>query len=368
MPDQPVSGQHRQQFLSEIKKILSKKNAVIKAPWWLASLASGASSFIDNPIIGNPLFNEWGLHANRVALAAKLTAQRRQHLQHVIGSEDKAFFDDNGYVIKENFLPQAHFEQLSRELLHTAFEARETLQGDTVTRRIALDGGTLASLPYTQQLLDNAVWKGLLAYVGSFDAQPLIYLQTILANVRNYRPDPQTHLHSDTFHSSVKAWLFLTDVAEDEGPFVYVPGSHQLTPARFAWEKQRSLTAARGDRMSGRGSFRIKEAELAALGLGQPKAFAVKKNTLVVADTYGFHARGHSARPSTRVEVWAFARRNPFLPLAGFDPFKIPLLQHRLVPAYWWALDQLEAKGWKNNPWRPVGRLRAQDPACLAKK
>ena len=44
-------------------------------------------------------------------------------------------------------------------------------------------------------------------------------------------PDPQTALHADTFHPTVKAWLFLTDVAADAGPFTYVPGSHRLTPS-----------------------------------------------------------------------------------------------------------------------------------------
>ena len=47
------------------------------------------------------------------------------------------------------------------------------------------------------------------------------------------KPDPQTDLHIDTFHPTVKAFYFLTDVADDEGPFVYVPGSHRLTDARF---------------------------------------------------------------------------------------------------------------------------------------
>ena len=42
----------------------------------------------------------------------------------------------------------------------------------------------------------------------------------------------------------MKAWLFLTDVARDEGPLTYIPGSHRLTPARLAWEKQKSLIGA----------------------------------------------------------------------------------------------------------------------------
>jgi hypothetical protein len=364
---QPHVPNHKR-LLIEVKKILKRPEAYRKAPLWLAEVLSSASSFIDNPILGSRVFNERGLHAQRVHMAARMAARRRASLSHLVSPEDKAFFDTNGFVIKENFLPEEQFEALYQELTDTTFFARETLQGDTVTRRIALDHRVLPDLPATQQLLADPVWKGLLRYIGSFNVQPLYYIQTIISHVRKARPDPQTNLHADTFHSSVKAWLFLTDVAEDEGPFVYVPGSHQLSPQRLAWEKKRSLDAVQSDRMSSRGSFRVEEKDLAALGLGQPRAFAVKKNTLVVADTFGFHARGKSVRPSVRIEIWAFSRRNPFLPIAGFDPLKLPVLRHRLIPIYWWALDRLEEKGIKNNPWRKVGELKAGDPPRFIKK
>ncbi len=142
----------RRQLLAETKKILSGKRALLKAPLWLASLASGASSFVDNPVLGSSLFNRLGLHAKRVALAARLTAKRRHTLRHLISAEDKDFFDQNGFVLKENFLAPEHFEQLAQELLGSEFDARETLQGDTVTRRIALDGRVLSGLPHTQAL------------------------------------------------------------------------------------------------------------------------------------------------------------------------------------------------------------------------
>ena len=38
------------------------------------------------------------------------------------------------------------------------------------------------------------------------------------------------------------------------------------------------------------GSFRITEDELRAMGLPEPRVFAVPANALVVADTFGFHA------------------------------------------------------------------------------
>jgi hypothetical protein len=36
----------------------------------------------------------------------------------------------------------------------------------------------------------------------------------------------------------MKAWLFLDDVALEDGPFADVAGSHRLTPARLAWEER----------------------------------------------------------------------------------------------------------------------------------
>src|SRR3546814_16690873 len=80
------------------------------------------------------------------------------------------------------------------------------------------------------------------SYVSSFNVEPLYYIQVILPHRKKGPDDPQTALHSDTFHPTMKAWFFLHDVADDEGPFQYVPGSHRLTPERIAWEKRKSLT------------------------------------------------------------------------------------------------------------------------------
>ena len=355
-------------LLEEYQRMLRQPDGWFKVPLWTLAVLSSASSFVDNPVLGSRVFNQAGLHAWRVKTAAQLAKRRRAKLAKYLSETELSFFENNGFIIKENFLPDDVFALLEQELLATELPARETLQGNTVTRRIPLDYRTLPLLPNAKHLIAQSNFQQLINYVGCFKVQPMLYIQTILSHVRKANEDPQTSLHADTFHSSVKAWLFLTDVIEDEGPFVYVPGSHQLTPARLAWEKQRSINIASADRMSARGSFRVSNAELAQLGLPAPKPFAVKKNTLVVADTFGFHARGKSSRPSTRIEVWAFARRNPFLPWIGFDPIALPFLQDKIIPLYWWALDELEKRQWRKNPWRAVGNLRAGDPARFIQK
>jgi len=335
----------------------------LMAPLWVAALATGAKSFRDNPIIGSPALNRRGLHARRAKLAHDMAWRRRARLAHLISPQDRAAFDRDGFVERREFLPREIFERLRTAVLAHEAPAREMLQGDTITRRIAVDPEFIAAVPEIKTLLGNPDWRGLNRYVGSFDQEPLTYVQTILSHVKEARPDPQTDLHADTFHPTVKAFYFLTDVAEDEGPFVYVPGSHRLTPERLEWETEVSIrVGTSGDRLSARGSLRATREELHRMGFAAPRAFAVPANTLVVADTVGFHARGLSVRPSRRVEIWTFGRRNPFLPWSGLDPLSLPGIAERRIPWMWQARDILQKRGLGGQPWRDVGRLRPQDP------
>jgi hypothetical protein len=201
-----------------------------------------------------------------------------------------------------------------------------------------------------------------MAYVASTRSEPLYYIQTIFGGITEGPPDPQLQLHSDTFHPSLKAWLFLTDVEMDGRPLTYVAGSHRLTGARIEWERRKSIEVmATGDRLSQRGSFRVSEEELPSLGLPAPTHFVVPANTLVVVDTCGFHARADSTRPTVRVELWAYCRRTPFLPWTGGDLLSWrPVAQRRAQ----WAgaiVDWLDRRGLMKQHWRPAGRRRVSE-------
>ncbi|MGK2909378.1 MAG: phytanoyl-CoA dioxygenase family protein [Sphingobium sp.] len=335
-------------------------SSLLAAPWHLLQLATGAKSFKDNPLIGSKRLNRWGLHVRRMQFAHDIAASRRRRLAHLIPAEDRIQFEAQGYVAVPNFLGPAQFAALRDHLLNRPAPAREMLQGDTITRRIAIDEAMLRDVPALGQLLKLPRWRGLMRYVASYDSEPLYYIQTILSHRADAPPDPQENLHADTFHPTMKAWFFLTDVAEDEGPFTYVPGSHRPTAERMAWEKARSIAAPEGvDHLSSRGSMRIDEHELPELGLPAPVRLAVKANTLVVADTCGFHARGPSVRPTTRIEIWAYGRRNPFLPWTGFDLLSAPGVANKRINIMWRLRDRFSR--WIGQPWHDVGAKRPGD-------
>jgi hypothetical protein len=326
-------------------------------------LATGAKSFRDNPIIGSPTLNRAGLHVARMRLAYRMAERRRERLAPLISNEDRAAFAHDGFVIKRDFLQSAAFDALKHQVLSYAAPARQQSQGDAIIRRIALDRRAMMRLPTVRTLVESPEWLGLVRYIGSYRLEPFLYVQTIFAHAREAAPDPQTRLHADTFHPTVKAWFFLTDAGEDQGPLIYVPGSHQPTRRRLAWERRASLTAGESaDFQSSRGSLRISSPMLRRLGFAAPKVFAVPQNTLVVADTMGFHARAISTRPAVRSEIWAYGRRNPFLPWLGLDASGLPMVKGRAIPLYWSGLDVCERLRLARNPWRPAGTVAPLSP------
>jgi Phytanoyl-CoA dioxygenase (PhyH) len=335
----------------------------LRAPVWTAQLLTGTKSFERNPLIGNRWLNEHGLHASRVRLAHRAAQMRRRRLATLVSVEDRAAFERDGFAIRPDFLPDDDFAELRQQIESYRGTLREISEGDTILRKIALDPKALAALPALRRVLQNPEWRGLIRYIGSRDAEPVVWIQSILRHAQDGPTDPQTALHADTFHPTVKAWLFLTDVAADGGPFTYVPGSHRLTPERLAWERRMSLAAAGSrDREIRQGSFRIDPGELQALGLPEPRVFAVPANTLIVADTFGFHARGPSAGRSVRVEIWAYGRRSPFAPWPAFDFWSGAALARRSLLS-WQLGDFMERAGVKPHRWRARTGISAFDPA-----
>lgn len=295
-------------------------------------------SFKNNIFIGSRLLNRLGLHVFRLVVSHALFNFRLLLLAPLADKKLRDSFWKNGFIRIDEFLPPEEFKQLKQELLDYKGEIREETEGTTATQRLYLTQDNLPSLPQCNRFCTNPRILKLLRYASSKNRVPFFHIE----NLQHYatdskRPDPQKDFHSDTFHPCVKAWLYMDDVSEQNGPFIVVPGSHKLTWKRIKWEYRQSLIATedKASRPKERywdGSFRFTEQDIAELGYGDPVPMKVPANTLLIANVHAIHRRGDAeARDASRMTVWMQARDNPFNPL--FSPF--PQLTARAFEFFW---------------------------------
>jgi hypothetical protein len=334
---------------------------------WSAGALSWGKSFRDNPILGSPALNRAGLHVGRLIAADAAVRARRAQLAPLVPRSWRQAFSRDGFLLVRDFLGEAAHRAVQSEARAQGGTMRECVQGDTLTYCVLLDRARRAAMPATTALIEDRCLCRMLAWASGSTWPPIFYVQQILNGVRDAAPDPQKHLHSDTFHSTIKAWYFLDDVPLDGGPFRYVPGSHRLTLARLRWEHARSIDVVRdGDSYSARGSLRLDEEDRVALGYPPAQSFDVPANTLVVADTHGFHARGHAPRPCSRLEIWAYLRPHPFRPFAVVPVPFASALQDAAIRYWWHREDARAAKVGHVAPWHPIERASFEPLANAA--
>lgn len=286
--------------------------AVLKPVMLVLGIFTTAKSFKRSPVIGSRTLNTLGLHVFRAVLANSVMTVRTWVYGLVVPAEDRKAYRDHGIIVKPDYLDPETFARVRDEVFEYDARVREFIEGDAITRRALFDDGDDAKTPATLALEHHKPLARLMSMVSG-GAPPVWSVECVIHGAG----DPQTMLHSDTFHPSAKCWLYLEDVSEAEGPFVFTPGSHRLTWRRIKWEYKRSRIA-RGlqDGHSEHGSFRAEASDIAELNLPAPRPYPVKANTLVVANTYGFHRRSVAPPGAMRRAVYAFARGNPFLPVA----------------------------------------------------
>ena len=329
---------------------------LLMLPFYAATVLTSAKTFHDNPVIGSPGLNRRGLHLLRRTVADRAGRLRRRQLRGLVSPAEGEQFERDGFIVKPGFLDPATFEAFRAEIMGLQAPAREAVIGDTLTRLIPLDDAALARVPTVRRVLEGTAYRNLLHFVGSFRRRPHLYVQTVFSRHTDGPPDVQSFYHSDTFHPTVKAWFYLQDVADDEAPLAYVPGSHRATKRRMARERRLSQEAhGAGDRLTAEGSFRFSDAEIGRLGYPPVRRLAVRANTLVVADTSGIHRRSPSEKQSARVSIWAYSRSNPFLPWTGGDLAALPGIKTHALRAYWAVTDRLKDARKARRDWGWVG-------------
>lgn len=335
---------------------------IFQSPLWLGSVFTEAKSFRDNPILGSSSLNRIGLHIFRMKIARTFATSRRYFLKQDLDSQKVEEYLKTGFIKDSEFLSAPEYSALKKEVFESDWLCHEMRQGSTVTRKVFLNRiELLDNYPLLASFIANPKVLARIRYVAGTGGQPVFSIQAILSKSNGVH-DPQTDIHSDTFHSNAKAWFFLSNVEEENGPLSYVPGSHELTSKRLRWEKQQSVVAKHHPNIyHSRGSFRVTIPELNKMGFCAPKKFIVKENTLVVADTVGFHCRTPSVKDGCRVEIYATLRRNPYIPFLDFDLFSTPYIRNRIGIVSIFLLKILSKVGFKKMPWKLVGYKKIND-------
>jgi Phytanoyl-CoA dioxygenase (PhyH) len=261
--------------------------------------------FSDDKIGDSRALNLAGAQPLRAILARLLYKVRP-------GSQDPLMAElvRNGIVLIEDFLQPTLFAAVEREadeLMTTTDPTWVILSGTTEVRRHSLANVDPGPFPQLEQWrTDHRV--GTLAaeaerwsYPKSWDGGAL--LEHLTLGDRS-EPNGDTELHIDTFFNTHKLWLYLDDVSETNGAFVYVPGSHLLDRTRLRYEYLESITTNQKSRRVSREEVRNRDLK--------PLVFACRRNTLILANTCGYHSRSVGAPGASRRSLHKEYRYNPF--------------------------------------------------------
>jgi len=247
-----------------------------------------------HPLFARVDLMEKGLHIFRMVFA------RHAHQLRHKGFDE---FDGKGIMTFEDFLPENLVDKIIDEI--SDFPMHENLQ-DTNNSFIINNYTHLSDLLHGTEIFNKcvkAVHRPLHDTAAKSHFMKTSYVQCLRNNPNN--GDIQKVCHSDVFYPCLKYWYFPQGVAENQGPFMYAKGSTSITEEQLDYFYRESVAVCndtwdrKRNKGHGEGSFRALPEDLEAMNL-ELEPVAVKPNTLVIADTSGWHCRGEVTTPSIR--------------------------------------------------------------------
>lgn len=254
--------------------------------------------------------NTLGIQVARTVAARGLHNARREPPHPPELAAPIAELRAHGLLLWPDFLPEDEFCRVRAE----AFSLLERPEAPRKRR----ESGTNLVEVFPLLELDRAAYPGIFRFLGDARLRGLLsaaekrsidlfsghrVLERLTQNEGN-ESDVEAVLHVDTFFHTHKFWLYLDEVREEHGPLVYVPGSHRLSLDRLRRSYRESLERNQGSR-------RITDEELATHGVPE-QTILVPGNTLVIANTCGYHRRKVGRPGMQRHALHGACRFNPF--------------------------------------------------------
>tara|TARA_R110000824_G_scaffold240349_1_gene428977 strand:- start:38 stop:1207 length:1170 start_codon:yes stop_codon:yes gene_type:complete len=300
----------------EIVEIVCKT----KFPIAIESASSGEKQFFRDPnkVLCHKYWNERGLHVLRIIFAWYIHQDNTKRITTNIYQ-----LREHGVTTIENFAPKDCIKPLKKEIKKFPKGPVHKVAGSNIISELSKN-----EFPYLRGL-SGMISNVALSMIGRQNDSHALQLHEKNLFVQRVVNEPddqdiQKTFHSDVFFPAIKYWWFPREV-ELQGAFEYGLLSTRLTNEVLDWHYKQSLSAIDGDYESWRGdghkegSFRVAKDEMQTMGVTQ-KHFTVPANTLVIANVFGFHRRGHTNKKVVRDAVHGSIRvDNPFELMNNYD-------------------------------------------------
>ena len=261
------------------------------------------------------ILNLLGFQPFRVWLAYKVKEKNKKSIIVNIPDSIKNQMNENGFVKIEDAIKDTQYFTDLRKECKNAFENHPSRNyvddKDAGYIWINLNSVDLRYYPKIENFI-NSELMDLFHNMSIYNQCQRISFNEISINLhrvwtkKGFKKERNQELHTDIFYPSTKGWLYLDDVNNGEGPLVYVPKSNKIDSWRLKFEYKSSLFSNNNS-----GSWRITNKELNAQ-FNKEENLTVKSNTMIIADTNGFHRRGDTVNNKPRDTLHFFIRKSPF--------------------------------------------------------
>jgi hypothetical protein len=266
-------------------------------------------------------YHEGSVLANRLGLQLVRVWAMNRHISHarralgVTVPPEATILERDGVLVLHDFLPAEVFATVRREYAAAReaglLEPPDCFEDNGVVERRIRVGKNRDRFPVTRDALVQNEWLRVL--VGGILGQPppeiALVISVMMRSEEATAPQRligSNYIHADIHFPTVKAWLYLNDIDESNAALRYARGSHRMTLARLAYEYDASVRVARAKETIAVGKDvaygRVRMPTAAQLDRMRVKdePLSGRANTLVIANTMGFHRRGEFQPGVTR--------------------------------------------------------------------
>ena len=280
-----------------------------------------------NHILPSPTANKIGLPVVRTFLSDILIKLRRFKNCRPKSIYEKQLIND-GIVVIPNFLPSQEFIKLKEEYNQIILNSQKLKIIEKGSVKIEIHPMTNEESKKFPMMENFSKNKELIRLISVGEGiNPVEQIKNFdLENSSFGDPqddsDQNVQFHCDVHFDSHKILYYISDVSEEDAPFIYCKKSHKNNFQRMWYELKRGQLQD-----SHKDSYRIENHLDKKFFANYFKKITEHKhrviapeNTLIIANVHGFHKRGEASKDKKRSIIRIPYRYNPLGPSKSISP------------------------------------------------